>query len=200
MQKSVYLFLFFFFITLKSFTQQNFTKSKIINSQGDTLTGFIDYKEWIKSPKQISFKKNLSEVSVTYSTEELKGFIIDFNGEIYRNLTLNYEKLSRSSSKPKFESLSKYANRSKIMVEKNILVRQLSNGKVNLYQFIDDNLENHLLIESNDIIEPLIYHIIEVKNEIVSLKQYQIQLNTLLINSCKKLNFEKVEYLPNDIK
>lgn len=57
MQKSVYLFSLFFFISSKSFTQQNFTKSKIINSLGDTLTGFIDYKEWIKSPEQISFKK-----------------------------------------------------------------------------------------------------------------------------------------------
>lgn len=200
MQKSAYILSLFIFITLKSFTQQNFTKSKIINSLGDTLTGFIDYKEWIKSPEQISFKNKLSEVSVIYSTKELKGFIIDFNGEIYKNLTLNYEKLTRSSSKHKFESLSNYANRNKVMVEKTILVRQLSCGKVNLHQFVDSDLENYLIVESNGIIEPLIYHIIEVKNEIVSLKQYQVQLNTLLSNSCNKLNIEKVDYLPNDIK
>lgn len=200
MQKTAYIFFIFFFITLKSFTQQNFTKGKIINSLGDTLTGFIDYKEWIKSPEQISFKKKLSEINGTYSTKELKGFIIDFNGETYNNLTLNYEKLPRSSSKPKFESLSKYASRNKVMVEKNILARQLSRGKVNLYQFIDDDLENHLIVESNGIIEALIYHIIEIKNEIVGLKQYQVQLNALLSNSCNKLNIEKAEYLPNDIK
>ena len=36
--------------------QPNYKKGFIVNTNGDTLSGFINYKEWYKTPRSFSFK------------------------------------------------------------------------------------------------------------------------------------------------
>src|SRR3569833_2747356 len=45
---------------LTLFAQSNYKPGYVVNSHGDTIKGFINYREWSRSPAQISFKDNLS--------------------------------------------------------------------------------------------------------------------------------------------
>src|SRR6185436_17537868 len=66
----------FLFCSLLLFAQSNFIPGSITKSAGETLNGFIDYKEWSKNPSAISFKKSLDETTSSYSVEDLLGFEI----------------------------------------------------------------------------------------------------------------------------
>ena len=73
MQYQVLKILLFLLINNVCLAQSNFIKAKIISNQSDTLAGYIDYKEWIKSPTEISFKKELSSSTLSYSVNDLRG-------------------------------------------------------------------------------------------------------------------------------
>lgn len=190
----------FIFIAELSLAQRNFIKGKLITVDKDTLSGYIDYKEWIKSPLEIFFKQELNLPSFVYSSTELSGFIIDFNQETYTSLSFSIEKLPRNGSKEVFPSLGAYANRNKRLTQKNAFVRVLSSGRAILYYFVDKDSEEHFLIKTDNILEPLVYHIIETKNQTAKLKQYQVQLAEILADACKKLPIQSTDYYDKDIK
>ncbi|HEY1056957.1 MAG TPA: hypothetical protein VGE24_17555 [Emticicia sp.] len=180
--------------------QRNFIKGKIFTADKDTLIGYIDYKEWIESPNEISFKIDINQSATTYTNNQLTGFIIDSNQEIYHSLNFNIEKLPRSGNKVMFPNMKAYANRTKKIVEKAAFVRVLSSGKATLYHFVDKDSEAHFLVKREDILEVLVYHIIETKNYSANFKQYQTQLTTLLADACKKLPILSTDYYVNSMK
>jgi hypothetical protein len=45
-----------FFLSFKLFAQKNFQPGYVVTWKGDTVRGFIDYKEWDNSPVHISFR------------------------------------------------------------------------------------------------------------------------------------------------
>lgn len=67
------------------FSQSNYYPGYIIKNSGDTLKGFIDYRDWGYSPLLINFKAaNADATASEYSPETIKGFQI--NGfEIYKS-------------------------------------------------------------------------------------------------------------------
>src|SRR6185436_11950356 len=64
----------FLFCSLLLFAQSNFIPCSITKSAGESINGFIDYKEWSKNPSTISFKKSLDEAATAYSVDDLLGF------------------------------------------------------------------------------------------------------------------------------
>ena len=180
MQKKYPLIILFLLISIFVQAQTNFVKGRLINNQKDTLSGYIDYKEWIKSPLEIAFKKELNQSSTSYSAADLSSFVIDSNQETYESLSFNFEKLPRYLTKPKFTSIGIYANRTKEIISKKIFVRLISKGKINLYQFIDTDSDIQFVIKEKETIVSLVYHIIRIDNEIANLREYQIQLTSLL--------------------
>ncbi|WP_337044612.1 outer membrane beta-barrel protein [Emticicia sp. 17c] len=192
--------LFLLFIAETCLAQRNFIKGKLITLDKDTLSGYIDYKEWIKSPLEIFFKREINQSSFVYSSNELSGFIIDFNQETYTSLSFAIEKLPRNGSKIVFPSLGAYVNRNKQLIQKNAFVRVLSTGKVTLYLFVDKDSEEHFLIQNGKKLEPLVYHIIETENKTAKFKQYEMQLGSLLADACKKLPIQNTGYYEKDMK
>jgi len=60
-----------------SLAQSNYKTGYIVNLKGDTIHGFIDYKEWDNNPKEITFKDNLNgNKSENYSTKNAAAFSI----------------------------------------------------------------------------------------------------------------------------
>ncbi|MDB5134287.1 MAG: hypothetical protein JWP37_890 [Mucilaginibacter sp.] len=60
--KHIYRFTFLFFLfPFLSYAQNNYKPGYVVNSKGDTLRGFIDYKEWDNSPKYIAFESKLNQ-------------------------------------------------------------------------------------------------------------------------------------------
>src|ERR1700712_5017910 len=43
------------------FAQSNYRPGYVIQSNGDTLKGYINYREWDQSPKSIEFKNNTAD-------------------------------------------------------------------------------------------------------------------------------------------
>ncbi|RFS17636.1 outer membrane beta-barrel protein [Emticicia sp. C21] len=200
MKTKLTITLLLIFIVKFCFAQRNFIKGKLITANKDTLSGYIDYKEWIKSPLEIFFKREMSQPSFVYSSTELSGFIIDFNQETYTSLSFDIEKLSRNGSKIFFPSLGAYFNRTKRLTQKNAFVRVLATGKATLYHFVDKDSEEHFLIKQGNMIEPLVYHIIETGNQTAKIKQYEVQLSEILADACKKLPIQGTAYYTKDMK
>lgn len=200
MKKKLTAVLLLIFIANFCLAQRNFIKGKLITADKDTLSGYIDYKEWVKSPLEIYFKREMSQPSFVYSSTELRGFIIDFNQETYTSLSFSIEKLPRNGSKIVFQSLGAYFNRGKRFIQKNAFVRVLSAGKAMLYHFVDKDSEEHFLLKQGNILEPLVYHIIETGSQTAKIKQYQLQLAETLSDACKKLPFQNTDYYAKDMK
>ncbi len=56
--------------------QKNFKKGHIVNNDGEIISGYINYREKIKSPVSVEFKKNKDERSSIYTVRDLKSFEI----------------------------------------------------------------------------------------------------------------------------
>lgn len=56
------------------FGQENYLQAYAIGMKGDTMHGFIDYRNWKKNPEKISFKKQLSDKATTFTAQNIKSF------------------------------------------------------------------------------------------------------------------------------
>ncbi len=83
--KSINYFLIVILISIlnhgNSYSQSNFESGYIITMQKDTIKGFIDNRNWEKTPDQIVFKSNLDSKEITYNPNNIYGF--GFEGESY---------------------------------------------------------------------------------------------------------------------
>lgn len=186
-----------FFITVSiniGLAQKNFTKAKVITRSSDTLSGYIDYKEWIKSPNQISFKETQEQTAVTYAPYQIAGFIITENKETYHSLDFAVENLPRSSNKIIYFNLKEYTNRVKKIEPVSAFVRVISDGKATLYHYVDKNSEPHFLIRKDGNLTVLVYHVVETKHYSARYREYRSQLSGLLNDTCEKLAIFNVDY------
>ena len=66
-----------FFLSLVihlSYGQENYLPGYLLSPNGDTLAGFIDYRNWDKNPEKIFFKEDLSDNKSDYSPNDVRGF------------------------------------------------------------------------------------------------------------------------------
>ncbi len=71
-----------FFVPFLAVAQSNYKPGYVVNLKGDTLRGFIDYREWSKNPAQFSFKSGTAEMPErVYTTQDAKAFAV--NGSEY---------------------------------------------------------------------------------------------------------------------
>lgn len=73
--KHLYTVLIFILISFQSQAQRNFKPGYIVKLNGDTIKGFIDYRDWKQNPQVITFK--LAAVAQRYSYVTIKGFGVD---------------------------------------------------------------------------------------------------------------------------
>lgn len=69
------------FIMSNSFSQENYLNGYIIQLNGDTLKGFVDYRNWKINPDKINFKEDLNGVKTNYAAIDIKAFGVE--GEKY---------------------------------------------------------------------------------------------------------------------
>ncbi len=74
---SVFLFVgFALLISQFSFGQKNYLPGSIISLNGDTLKGFIDYRNWEKNPDNIHFSKSAEGEAEIFTPIEISEFIV----------------------------------------------------------------------------------------------------------------------------
>ncbi len=77
------------FLFQKAFSQENYLSGYVINKKGDTLHGFIDYRNWERNPNIIDFKGAIDGKSIAYKPIDIIEFSV--KDEIYVSGIVNTE-------------------------------------------------------------------------------------------------------------
>ncbi|MBL4678014.1 MAG: hypothetical protein JKY70_17680, partial [Mucilaginibacter sp.] len=155
--------------------QTNFKPGYILNTNKDTVKGYLDYREWGKNPRQVMFKKSLDEAAQKITVNNANGFGI--NGAEYYDKAV--VKISTSSIElPQLKERIDTA----YIVDAAFLQKVVQGSKVSLYQFTDVNKPHFYLFENESqtmiALNQYLYLDSESRN-IVNVNQFTGQLMVL---------------------
>ncbi len=137
--KNIGRFIFLIFgilIFQNSFCQKNYLPGYIIKLNGDTLQGFIDYRNWEKNPDKIFFQKGIDDEKIIFTPTDIKLFNV--KDEVYVGAIVKTEispfNLDALNFDPelKFKSDTTFLQ-TIIQGEKSLYYYKNSNGNENLY-------------------------------------------------------------------
>ncbi len=74
--KSLLLILLTLLVVKASYAQQNFVPGYIIQTNGDTVRGLIDFRDWGISPEKVKFKKDNVSEPITLRPGHISGFMV----------------------------------------------------------------------------------------------------------------------------
>jgi len=126
----------------------DYREGYIITNLGDTLVGYVDYKDWEINPESVVFTLVLGPVGKTFYIDELQGFGV--KKKIYRRNIVEIDKspLRRRDlnhlEEPEF-------------VSDTVFLQILVEGDKMLYYLGDENGKKHFFIGSDGQIHTLIY-------------------------------------------
>lgn len=154
--------------------QSNYKPGYVVNMKGDTLRGFINYKEWSKNPEQFSFKSSLDDAEAKeFDITNAKAFAVD-----------SFEYYERHTVKISMDSLDMNAanNHPTDTLPKNVFLHIISKGQhLALYRYTDRLKRRFYISETNNSQEPeeLGFHARFDRQELtamVYIRRYRTQL------------------------
>jgi len=119
--------------------QSNYKPGLVVSNNGDTLKGWIDYRNWRVNPGKISFRANPADQSGTiYSVSDIRYFQVT-GEDIYKRAMV------RKDMRPvRLEALTKETKDSTIT--DTVFLRMLAEGpKLSLYELVD--FKDHYYIQ-----------------------------------------------------
>ena len=183
--KKTFIFTMLCFMSAMLFAQTNYKAGYVVNLKGDTLRGFINFKEWRNSPTSIDFKTEpKSGFAQSYSVANIKCFIID-GYEQYFAYTV---KISLSHT----DVLDATVGIDTSYKTDTVFLRVLYKGrKATLFEFQDD-LKKRFYFLDNTVAVPeeliySVYHDPENTSEVLKNNYYYSQLNLLAMRNQKDL-------------
>lgn len=187
--KTFILFIIAFF-SQDCLSQSNFIPGYIITNQNDSISGFINYKNWNKNPNKIEFKNNLDSATIIYTPNNI--IELSVNNNLYASRTFDVEISPRNNN-----NLEKNPNL-KIKTVSDF-VQVLYKGKKSLYYHKDVN-DNFYI--NNDGSLMLLTHKKYKKdnNSIAKNDKFKGQLQ-LYLNDCPSIssNINRASYNSNSI-
>jgi hypothetical protein len=182
------------------FAQSNYKAGYVVNTQGDTVKGFIDVKEWDFNPETINFKPTVSDDHVTklgpgdISYFEATGFVAykSYSGRITNDST-DPDKLVGDDAV--IDTSTRFAT-----VFLKVLEGRIGN-KVALYSFKDENKMRYFIGASPDFtMQELIFRMSKTNAENTFRKQLSaaaLKFNELDDNTITRI--ARTEYNDDDI-
>lgn len=187
------LVFFFSLLSIPSFSQQKLVPGYIINERGDTTKGFIDYQNWDKNPKSISFKLTIDDKIKKYNPLNIKEF--GTNEDKYESAIIDIETSSNNISNLDINSYLK-------LQKDTAFLQIIVDGRQRLYlnkTYYKDNF----YIKSDTTINLLIYKKFynEEKQGIDEFNKYKGQL-AYYFKDCPRLSnkIEHLKYEYSDLK
>ncbi|WP_295799765.1 outer membrane beta-barrel protein [Mucilaginibacter sp.] len=175
------LFSFAFLLPFFSLAQSNYKPGFVVNLKGDTLRGFIDYREWSNNPNAISFKHQVTDASgAKYTPADISSFNIN-SIEAYQKYTglISMDVVNTDHLTTGKDTSVKMAD---------VFLRILQKGKnVTLYSYTDDLKARYFIGDGpNFFPKELVYRIYEANDsngngKTFTDETYLKQLNTLAI-------------------
>jgi hypothetical protein len=134
------------------FAQTNFHKGYVVKNNGDTVKGYVDYREWGQNPLSINFRVNKNDQQTQqFTPSSIKSFQID-GLDTY----ISYVGLI-SQDRNHFPDLSGKLDTSKIQAT--IFLKLLTTGsRVSLYSQSDEKKTRFFVAEANEIPVELKYY------------------------------------------
>jgi hypothetical protein len=125
------------------FAQSNYHEGYVVKNNGDTLRGYINYREWGQNPVSIDFKKNKEEKqTLQFNPQTIKGFQI-IGMETY----VSYTGII-SMNKTRFPDLPDGQDTSK--AQATIFLKQLATGShITLFYHNDERKSRFFIAETN---------------------------------------------------
>jgi hypothetical protein len=175
--KYFYRFLFLILLTPAfSFAQSYFKPGYVVSLNGDTIHGFIDYKEWTQNPHEFNFKKNIDDSrKETYTRRNCSAFAVT-GFEYYRRFIV-----SISQDKDDVSILSVGIDSSAIT--DTVFLKIVTTGKkLTLYTYYDGLKARYFVSDNNNTPVELIRHLYldpQEDSKIITQKTYTLQLQQL---------------------
>lgn len=168
-------------ITKITYCQSNYQKGYIIQLNGDTLSGFIDYHNWSINPKKISFTSKLKGEKTVFTPFNIKGFGVA--DEIYKSAVIAFGPLVD------YQESSNDVAKGEIIAD-TVFLQTIVQGAKNLFYYNGKNGTEAFFINQNSEFKWLIYNKKLVqqygKTGLYKNKKYREQL-ALYLQSCKTI-------------
>ncbi|QJD94766.1 hypothetical protein HH214_02180 [Mucilaginibacter robiniae] len=189
-------------LPLLSLAQSNYKPGYVVTLHGDTLRGYIDYKEWEQNPRNIFYRNSLTQNNVEKFTPQNCNAFSVINFEIYKRYVGNI-----STSKVNLSDLSTGIDTS--YRTDTVFLRTIITGKnLTLYQY-NDNVKNRFYVQEADKSQPYeLYKNVYISNDIdgrvVESNSYKAQLIkvAMLYNTDPKnliTEIQQARYIQSDI-
>jgi hypothetical protein len=152
--KHLYTLLFsIFLIPFYGSAQSNYKAGYVVTSIGDTVRGFINYKEWEYAPSRIEFKADINAAAKTeYTIENAAAFAVA-GLESFRRFTLPV-----SQDQVEYSNLSQGIDTS--TVTKTAFFKIIASGKyITLYSYSDKIKHRFFIAENMQQLAELRYHV-----------------------------------------
>ena len=172
--KHCYALVFLFFTTVVLNAQSNYKPGLVVTSAGDTLRGFIDYREWDKNPTSISFKET---EAVRNSKEFTPANCAYFAITGFRT----YERFTGRISQDKVDMRNIPSSLDTSTTKATVFLKLLQKGNnISLYAY-QDELKNRYFLKQEQEAKPqeLIYRRYLSSNDklkVVMVTDYRVQL------------------------
>jgi hypothetical protein len=168
------LFILAIFCPLISLAQSNYKPGYIVTTKGDTLKGFIDYREWNINPKSISFKANGTTNSKSFTPADITFFNV--------NTFESYQKYSGRVSRDETAENRVLNGRDTSFFTDDVFLQVLQKGKViNLFSYTDAIKPRYFYSDPTDnIIHELVYRVYFDARAVTASRGHTVNENTYL--------------------
>ncbi len=124
-----------------SFCQKNYLPGYIIKLNGDTLHGFIDYKNWEKNPNKMLFQERIGDEKIIFTPTDIKSFSV--KDEIYVSAIIKSEVSPNHTDKMNFNPELK-------LISDTTFLQTMIQGTKSLYYYKNRNANENFYIKQND--------------------------------------------------
>lgn len=135
---------------LFAIAQTNFKPGYIVNLKGDTIKGFVDYKDWTRNPKEVNFKSNNSSTPQIYNAKDVEAFAV--TGVEY------YKSYQGKISQGRVDFSNFITDVDSTYIVDAVFLRGLTSGKnVTLLQYSDAIKDRYFVAQKNGQTAELVY-------------------------------------------
>lgn len=151
--------------------QQNFQTAQVYTKQGDTLSGYIDYRQWEQSPEIIRYRQSTDGPVITMSPLTIAGFFV--SGERYISSVIGIDGTPYT-----FGEIPRTITQKTIIDTVFLKTLVLSDGGMDLYALKDSRGKQHYFIHDSGTITELldIKYYSESEQSGIALHVYKDQL------------------------
>ena len=130
------------------YSQSNFETGYVIDIQKDTIKGFIDYRNWNITPKEIVFKTVPDSKSTIYTPTDILSFNVA--GERYVSGIVTIDESPFRDNELTESEMPQYRTDT-------VFLKVLLDGNKSLYSLKDENLKMHYFIGQNGAFNTLLF-------------------------------------------